>query len=113
MAAEDELYAEGEKLKDQGQHEEATAKFEQALAANGNFALAHYALAVMYGKAGRHEEAVKHGQRACELEPDDPFAFTAMSVTYQRAFADTRNPAYIGQAEEAMGRAHALQFQRR
>ena len=109
MAAEDELYAEGERLKDQGQIPEAIAKFEQALAANDQFALAHFALAVMYGKVGRHEDAVRHGERVRELEPQDPFSFTALSVTYQRAFAGTRNQQYIRLAEEAMARAQAMQ----
>ena len=58
---------------------------------------------------GEHEKAVQHGERACQLEPNDPFSFTAMSVTYQRAFAGTRNQEYIHLAEHAMAKAHALQ----
>jgi tetratricopeptide (TPR) repeat protein len=109
MATVDEMYAVGEKLKDEGKFQEAAEKFEEILRADEGFALAHFALAVVYGKLGRHEDAVQHGQRACELDPHDPFSYTAMSVTYQRAFAATRNPQYIHLAEEAMGMAHALQ----
>ena len=47
--------------------------------------------------------------RACELEPEEAFNFTAMSVTYQRAFAGTQNAEYIHRAEDAMAKAHALQ----
>lgn len=109
MAAEDDLYAEGERLKDEGRYEEAIVKFNAVLAVNEQHALSHFALAVMYGKVGRHEEAVKHGQRGCQLEPDDPFSYTALSVTYQRAFAATGDQQYIRLAEQAMGEAHARQ----
>ena len=51
-----------------------------------NYALAHSALAVVLQKLGRHEEAIEHARRVCEIEPDDPFSYTALSVTYQRAF---------------------------
>ena len=109
MASVHELYAEGERLKDDGQFEQAVEKFLEALQVDETFALAHLALAVMYGKLGDHERAVKHGERACELEPDDAFSFTAMSVTYQRAMAATQDPLYKQKAEEAMTRAHMLQ----
>ena len=109
MAAEDDLYAEGERLKDEGQYEKAIAKFNEVLAVNEQHALAHFALAVMYGKVGQHAEAVKHGQRGCELEPDDPFSYTALSVTCQRAFAGTGDQQYLGLAEQAMAEAHARQ----
>jgi tetratricopeptide (TPR) repeat protein len=109
MATVDELYAAGEQLKDEGKFQEAAGKFEEILQTDEGFALAHFALAVVYGKLGRHEDAVRHGQRACELDPHDPFSYTAMSVTYQRAFAATRNPEYIHLAEQAMGMAHAMQ----
>ena len=111
MATVHEIYAEGEKLKDEGKYEEAAEKFQQALEVDETFALAHFALAVMYGKLGDHEKAVKHGERACELEPDDPFSYTAMSVTYQRAMAATQDPQYKHKAEQAMARAHMLQMQ--
>ncbi len=104
-----DLYNEGEKLKDQGKYPEAIEKFEQAVTADETFALAHFALAVAYGKVGEHDKAVVHAERACQLEPGDPFSYTALSVTYQRAFAGTQNPQYIRMAEDAMARAHAMQ----
>jgi hypothetical protein len=47
------------------------------------------------------------------VEPEEAFNFTAMSVTYQRAFAGTGNRDYIRLAEEAMGQASALQYRQR
>ncbi len=104
-----ELYNEAEKLKDDGKDEEAIAKLGELLKQDESYTLAHLALSVLYGKVGKPEDSVRHGQRACELEPDDPFNFTAMSVTYQRAWAGTQNQEYITKAEDAMARAQMLQ----
>jgi tetratricopeptide (TPR) repeat protein len=109
MPTNEELYDEADRLKDQGQLDAAIGKLNELLAQDDAYALAHAALAVMYGKSGRHEDAIRHGQRVCELEPNDPFSFTAMSVTYQRAFAGGGNHAYIQLAEEAMARSRMIQ----
>jgi tetratricopeptide (TPR) repeat protein len=106
------LYDEADKLKDAGKLDEAVARLNDALAADANYALAHSALAVVLQRLGRHEEAIQHAQRVCELEPDDPFSFTALSVTFQRAFAGTNNMQYIRLAEDAMERSRILQSRR-
>src|ERR1043165_253828 len=103
------LYDQGDKLKDEGKFDDAVAKFKEALAVDANYALAHSALAVVLQKLGRHEEAIQHARRACELEPNDPFSFTALSGTYQRAFAGTNNMQYIRMAEDAMEQSRMLQ----
>ncbi|HTQ39411.1 MAG TPA: tetratricopeptide repeat protein [Pirellulales bacterium] len=97
------LYDEADKLKDAGKLDEAVAKLQQLLAADPNYTLAHSALAVIYTRQKRHEEAIGHAIRACELEPNDPFSFTALSVTFQRA-------GKIPEAEDAMARARMLQM---
>lgn len=104
-----ELYDTAERMREGGRLEEAIAKLQEALAADSTFALAHSALAVLYEKVGKHSEAISHADEVCRLEPHDPFSFTALSVTYRRAFAGTGRPEYIGLAEEAMARAQALQ----
>ena len=63
----------------------------------------------LYGRVGRHEDAVASGQRACEIDPSDPFHFTALSVTYQRAWQGTQNQQYIQLAEDAMARSRMLE----
>lgn len=102
------LYDEADKLKDAGKLEEAVAKLK-ALQADSNYALAHSALAVVLQKLGRHDDAIAHARRVCEIEPSDPFSFTALSVTYQRAFAGTNNMQYIRMAEDAMEQSRMLQ----
>ena len=108
-----ELYNEHEKLKDEGNYDEAIAKLTEALEQDEAYVMAHLGLAVMYGKVGQHDKAVHHAQRACDLDPNDPFNFTAMSVTCQRASQGVDNAAdnmrFIRLAEEAMERSRMLQ----
>lgn len=101
MAAEDQIYDEALKLKDQGNLEAAVAKWFEGLNLNPDHAITHSALAVHLQKIGRKEEAVKHAKRVTELEPNDPFSFTQLSVVCQRC-------GLIPEAEDAMARAHAL-----
>ena len=102
------LYDQADKLKAEGKLDEAAAKLEEALAQDDAYALAHSALAVVLQRLGRHEEAIRHAVRVTELEPTDPFSFTALSVTYQRAFAGTNQMHYIRLAEDAMERSRIL-----
>lgn len=99
------LYSEGEKLKDQGDFAGAAQKFSAVLEENPEHVLAHLALAVTYGNLGQYAESVQHAEKACELEPTDSFNFTALSVTYQKAFEGTRDPIYIQKAESAKARS--------
>ena len=78
-------YNDVEKLIDEEKLEEAIAGLRGIVDEDESFVLAHLALARVYTKSGQHEEAIKHALRACELEPNDSFNFTALSVTYQRA----------------------------
>jgi tetratricopeptide (TPR) repeat protein len=102
------LYDAADKLKAEGKLDDAVAKLEEALSTDDNYALAHSALAVVLQRLGRHEEAIQHAVRVTELEPGDPFSYTALSVTYQRAFAGTNQMGYIRLAEDAMERSRQL-----
>jgi tetratricopeptide (TPR) repeat protein len=103
------MYDEAEKLKDEGKLDEAIQKLQSLLTVAPDHLLSHLALAVLYGRVGNHDQAIIHGQRACELDPHDAFNFTALSVTYQRAWQGTQRPEYIQLAETAMARAHMIQ----
>src|SRR5580698_11178847 len=102
MPTNEQLYDEADKLKDDGKLDEAVAKLLELVAQDPNYALAHSALAVIYGRLKRHDDAIRHGLIVCQLEPNDPFSFTAMSVTYQRA-------GKIPEAEDAMAKARMMQ----
>ena len=103
-----EIYDQADKLKDEGKLEAAVAKFKEALAVDPNFALAHSALAIVEQKLGHHESAVQHAQKVCELAPDDPFSYTALSVILQRVYAGTGDMSFIRLAEDAMERSRML-----
>lgn len=105
------LYDEADKLKAEGKLDEAVTKLQEAIAQDDNYALAHSALAVVLQRIGRHDEAIQHAVRVTQLEPSDPFSFTALSVTYQRAFAGTNQMGYIRLAEDAMERSRQLSQQ--
>lgn len=105
MKTNEDLYDEADKLKDEGFLDEAVSKLQELLSQDANYALAHSALAVLYTKLKQHDRAIEHGRKVCELEPHDPFSFTALSVTFQRA-------GKIMEAEDAMARARVLQQHR-
>jgi tetratricopeptide (TPR) repeat protein len=102
------LYDDADRLKSEGNLEAAAGKLKEALAVDESYALAHSALAVILQRLGQHDDAIAHAKRVTELEPTDPFSFTALSVTYQRAFAGTNQMGYIRLAEEAMERSRML-----
>jgi tetratricopeptide (TPR) repeat protein len=108
MPTADELYRQADQLKDAGKYQEAIDKLNEILAADAQHVLSHLTLAVLHGKVGQHDKAVEHGERAIQLEPNDAFNFTALSVTYQRAYAGTNNMRYIQLAEEAKARAATM-----
>lgn len=104
----DAAYRDADKLKSAGKHQEAIEKLLEILKADPNFIMAHLGLAVCYGKLGDHASAVRHGEAAVQLDPKDPFGYTALSVTYLRAFDGTQDRKFIALAEEAKARGQML-----
>ncbi len=103
MSSIDERYDEAIKLQQEGDLEQAVSVLEQIAAEDADYALAHAALAVFYGKLERHDDAVRHAETVCQLEPDDPFSFMAKSMICQKA---GRN----AEAEQAMMQAMEKQW---
>ena len=70
-----------------------------------------HALATALSKLGRHDEAIEVVQRIIELEPEDAFAYTSLSIFLQRkglipeaeqaAAVDPGAAAALEQAQEA------------
>jgi predicted Zn-dependent protease len=103
MPTVDQRYDEAIELQQAGKLEEAVGKLEQLVAEEPGYALAHAALSVFYGKLDRHDEAVQHAQTVCELEPDDPFSYMAMSLICQKA-------GRTADAEQALSQAMEKQW---
>jgi Flp pilus assembly protein TadD len=104
-----ERYNEAERLKDSGNVQEAIVILAQLAEEHPEHVLTHLALAKLYTQTGQHEKAVEHGKKACELEPNEWFNFTALSMTSQRAWQGTGNQEYITLAEDAKAKSHMLQ----
>jgi Flp pilus assembly protein TadD len=102
MTSPDDRYAAAESLKNEGKIAEAVASLEGLVADEPGFTLAHSALAAWCTRLERHEEAIGHARRACELEPNDPFSYTALSVACMRG-------GRIAEAEDALARSRTLQ----
>jgi Flp pilus assembly protein TadD len=98
----EERYAAAERLKADGDLPGAIAALERLVADHPDFALAHSALAAWCTRLDRHDEAIRHARRVCELEPGDPFSFTALSVACQRG-------GRIAEAEDALAKSRLLQ----
>jgi Tfp pilus assembly protein PilF len=84
MPTPNELYDEAADLRDQGDKPAAVAKLEEAVAADPSFAIAHGMLAKLYADLAEADKAIFHAKKVVELEPDDTFSYTALSVIYQR-----------------------------
>ncbi len=89
------LYREGVKLKDEKKYEEALAKLDASLAVDPNLVVAFHARVQCLTELGRHPEAIEMAQKIVVAEPDDYFAYIALTRAFQRA-------GMIPQAEMAM-----------
>ncbi len=85
MASVEQKYDEAIELNEAGKLEEAVGRLEGLVDQAPDYALAHAGLSVFYGKLDRHGEAVEHARKVCELEPEDPFSFMAMSLVCHKA----------------------------
>ena len=103
MATQEEMYDEAIQLQQQGDMEGSIGRFHELLEQHSDYALAHAALSVFYSKLEKHDQAVEHAQKVCELEPEDPFSFVAMSLICQKA-------GRLSEAEQALMQARQAQF---
>ena len=84
MPTPNELYDEATALRDRGDKPGAIAKLKEAVALDPGFALGHGMLAKLCADLALCDDAIAHARRVVELEPDDTFSYTALSVIYQR-----------------------------
>jgi len=102
MDTREDRYEAAEALKNAGRLADAVAALEAVVVEHPDFALAHSALAAWCTRLDRHEEAVRHARRVCELEPSDPFSYTALSVACMRG-------GRIAEAEDALAKSRMMQ----
>jgi Flp pilus assembly protein TadD len=103
MPTPDELYDEAVNLRDAGDKVSAVSRLKDAVEADPDHTLAHGLLARLCVDVGLPDDAMNHARRVVELEPEDAFSYTALSVIYQRC-------GRIPEAEEAMAKARMKQM---
>jgi len=103
MPTNEQMYDEAIALQQQGKVEEAVGKLQELLGQDPQYALAHSALSVFYEQLEQHDNAVAHARTVCEMEPDDPFSFVALSLVCQKA-------GRLPEAEQALMQAREAQI---
>lgn len=99
----DQMYDEAIDLEQNGGLEEAVGKLQELLQRDPNYALAHSALSVFFGKLEDFDKGIEHAAKVCELEPDDSFSFVGLSLICQKA-------GRLTEAENAMMQARQVQI---
>ena len=104
MPTPNELYDQAADLRDQGDKEGAVAKLEEAVALDPGFRRRRTACSPSFMPIlASADKAIAHALKVAELEPDDSFSFTALSVIYQRC-------GRIPEAEHAKAMAYQKQM---
>ena len=105
MADKWDLFDQGVDFIADGKLDEAAAKYEEAIAADPDFADAWQGLALVLNDLAQHARAIEAGKKLCELTPDDVLAHTTLSRLYQAA-------GMIAEAEAEGGKARLLDWKR-
>lgn len=98
----EQMYDAATKIKESGDLNGAAEALLKILEVDNDHLHTNMALGVYMHKMDRLEEAIKYAVRVTEIEPNDPFSFTQLSVIFQRC-------GRIPEAEDAMAQAHVLQ----
>src|ERR1039457_2250076 len=78
----DELMDEGNSALAIGELEEAANYFRQAVGQNPQFQDAWHALSMALYKLDRYEESIEAGKRAAEIDPNNQFVWSSLSLAY-------------------------------
>ena len=111
MAVDDEIseieewFYRGSDLHGEGRHDEAIACFNRCLEIDRGYQDASLGKAMVHMAREEYDAAIQLGQKLVELAPDDPLAYTNLSLFYQRA-------GRIEEAEAAGARARMQDWKR-
>ncbi|MDR3182641.1 MAG: hypothetical protein LBT89_06935 [Planctomycetaceae bacterium] len=90
-------------LRHNGNETEAENALVSLAADVPDFALTYSALAAIYKRAGKLEQAVSNMQKYCQLESEDPFGYSVLSAFCIAA-------GKHAEAEDALAKASELRF---
>jgi len=103
MPTPDQLYDEAVAQRDAGDKPAAVETLRRAVAEDPGFAIGHGMLAKLCADLALTDDAIAHALKVVELEPEDGFSYTALSVIYQRC-------GKIPEAEAAKAKAFDKQM---
>ena len=84
MPTKEEHYQAGLKLFGEQKHGEAIAEYRAALELEPEWTEGLHALSMAQMHAGQLDEAIETGKKIVELDKNDPFAHTSLSMFYMR-----------------------------
>lgn len=96
-------YLAGLKLFGANEHAKAIVEYEAALALSPEWTEAMHALATAHSKLGDQDKAIAIIERIIELEPNDAFAYTSLSIFLQRK-------GLVPEAEKASAKARMINW---
>jgi len=112
-----EHYKEGMMAYSKGENATAVAAFRKALEAKPDWTDAMHGLATALMHDHKVDEAIEVGKRIAELDKEDPFVHTSLSIFYQRksylaeqAKNEEEAKKYIKLAEEEGAKARMLSW---
>jgi Flp pilus assembly protein TadD len=79
-----ELYKQGLAFFSDGEHKQAIAAYGQALVLSPGWTDAMHALAMAHMNNGTLDEAIRIGKEIVEIDKEDAFAHTSLSMFWQR-----------------------------
>ena len=100
MATQQDHYLQGMELFGEDDLDGAISEFLKSLAIDESFGDALHAIALCHYHLGQLKEAVEYGERLKAVEPDNPLAYTALSMFYNAR-------GMIAKAEEMGAKAGA------
>ncbi|HVS11331.1 MAG TPA: tetratricopeptide repeat protein [Planctomycetota bacterium] len=79
-----EHYMRGLQLYGENRHREAIEEYRKALELSPDWTEALHGISLAHMHLGELDDAIRVGQRIVELDPDDAFAHTSLSMFFQR-----------------------------
>ena len=101
MSTQHDHYNQGLTLYGQGNHADAVAEYDKALALDPNNGEIHMAKSMAWQQLKEYENALEAAKRAVQLEPREPLMYTNLSRVFVKL-------GMIPEAEDAMAMANRL-----
>ncbi len=104
MATQEELYDKALTLFAENELEAAVEAFNVLIETYPDYIEGYLGLGHAYERLSQYDEAITAVQKAIEIDPNDPLAYTSLSICFQRK-------GMIQEAEDAMAKSQQIQME--